>query len=342
MTKTIAVIGGGPAGMEAAASLASKGYSVYLFEENEILGGHLNCWDRLFPTKRPGEEVLEYLQQGISAGIEVVYEAIITKIEKENSAYRIFLANGKDYLVNAVLLATGFVVFDATRKEEYGYGIYENVITSVELENVFREKKELRTSGGKVPQKIGIIHCVGSRDEKAGNIHCSKVCCVTGIKQAIELKEMIPGVQVFCFYMDLRMYGLGYEELYKESQEQWSVQYIRGRLSESFENQDGTIMIKVEDTLSGLPLRMNLDLLVLLVGFLPSAGTTSLGKMLQLDFNPNGFLQPKDGHTLIHDTVRPGVFLAGSCKGPKNVEETLADARSSVIRIEQYFAENRE
>lgn len=339
MTKTIAVIGGGPAGMEAASCLASRGYSVYLFEGKNVLGGHLNDWDRLFPTKRPGKEVVEYLEQGMLPGIHVVFQAMIIAVKEEDSGYRLSLEDGNEYLVNVVLLATGFEVFDASRKEEYGYGIYDNVISSVDLERAFSEKNGLRTAQGKIPEKVGIVHCVGSRDEKAGNIHCSRVCCVTGIKQAIELKEMMPGVQVFCFYMDLRMFGLGYEELYKESQEKWGVQFIRGRLSESFENQNNTIMVKVEDTLSGKPLRMNLDLLILLVGFLPSAGTTRLGKMFQLEFNPNGFLQPIDGHTLIHDTVKPGIFLAGSCKGPKNVEETLADARSSVIRIEQYMVQ---
>ncbi|NJO70443.1 MAG: CoB--CoM heterodisulfide reductase iron-sulfur subunit A family protein, partial [Bacteroidetes bacterium] len=104
---------------------------------------------------------------------------------------------------------------------------------------------------GKTPQRIGIVHCVGSRDEKAGNTYCSKVCCVTGVKQAIELKEQLPSSEIFNFYMDLRMYDRYFEDLYKEAQVKHHVQFIRGRLSEAFENPDGTVMIKIEDTLWG-------------------------------------------------------------------------------------------
>ena len=337
MTKTVAVIGGGLAGMEAVSELLARGYAVSLLEENEISGGHLNQWDRLFPTKRKSSEVLDYLKRGLDPQIEVIYKADIQDIIKSGSQYRISLSGRSDKTVDAVLLTTGFKVFDATRKEEYGYGIYDNVITNVDLERLFKENSAITTASGKVPEKIGIIHCVGSRDEKAGNIHCSKVCCVTGVKQAIELKEMLPAAMIFCFYMDLRMFGMGYEELYKQSQEEFGIQFIRGRLSEAFENQDGSLMIKVEDTLTARPLRMNVDLLVLLAGMMPSEGTTRLGKMLELKFNPNGFLQPLDEHTLIHDTWQPGVFLAGTCKGPKNIEETLADARSAVVRIDRYL-----
>ena len=100
-------------------------------------------------------------------------------------------------------------------------------------------KGEIRTSEGKIPGRIGIVHCVGSRDEKVGNFHCSKVCCVTAVKQAIEIKEHLPETEVICFYMDMRMFGPYYEELYRESQEKWGVNYIRGKVSETSENIEG-------------------------------------------------------------------------------------------------------
>lgn len=337
MTKTVAVIGGGPAGMEATAELLNKGYAVILFEQSARTGGHLNDWDRLFPTKRPGREVLDYLNHGIRSRAEMIFSSRIKGISRENQTFHIHSEEGPAKTADAILITSGFRVFDAVRKEEYGYGIYDNVITSVDLEHIFSNHQKITTTSGKIPEKIAIIHCVGSRDEKAGNIHCSKVCCVTGVKQAIEIKELLPDAKIFCFYMDLRMFGLGYEELYRQSQEKFGIQFIRGRLSEAFENPDGSLLIKVEDTLASKPLNMNVDLIVLLVGFIPSEGTVNLGKMLNLQFNPNGFLQPIDEHTLIHDTVIPGVFLGGSCKGPKNIEETLADARSAASRIDRYL-----
>ncbi len=337
ITKTVAVIGGGPAGMEASKELAFNGFHVVLIESAKCLGGHMNQWDRLFPNKRPAAEILDYLHLDIPDAITVMTETSITSVERDADRFILHSAGKTIIQADALLICTGFRVFDATLKEEYGYGIYDNVITSVDLEKWFKENKPIITSNGRVPAMVGFIHCVGSRDEKSGNLHCSKVCCVTAVKQAVELKEKLPDARIFCFYMDLRMFGLGYEELYKESQEKYRIQFIRGRLSEAFENMDGTLMAKVEDTLTARPLRINLDLLVLMVGFLPSDGTAAIGRMLGLSFNPNGFLQPLDGHLRTHDTVQQGIFLAGSCKGPKNLEESLADARSAVLRIKQYF-----
>ncbi len=141
----------------------------------------------------------------------------------------------KSESAEALILATGYELFDAHRKEEYGYGIYNNVITSADLEKMFRSGKPLTTLNGKTPRKIGIVHCVGSRDEKVGNLYCSKVCCVTGVKQAIEIKKMVPGCDVFSFYMDLRMFDRHFEEMYFEAQQKWGVNFIHGRLSECAE-----------------------------------------------------------------------------------------------------------
>ena len=116
------------------------------------------------------------------------------------------------------------------------------------------------------PKKIGFVHCVGSRDEKAGNRQCSKVCCATAVKQACEIKEKFPNSTVYCFYMDLRMFGRNYEDMYLEAQKKYGIIFVRGRVSEVSEKQDGTLLIKAEDTLSGKPLRVSLDLLVLMAG----------------------------------------------------------------------------
>jgi heterodisulfide reductase subunit A2 len=175
------------------------------------------------------------------------------------------LSGGTEEKADAVIVATGFDLFDARSKEEYGYGIYDNVITSAELEGMFNRGRIARADG-KRAGRIGLIHCVGSRDEKVNNNHCSKVCCVTAVKQAIEIRKMLPGCEVFCFYMDMRMYGPYYEELYRESQEVHNVNFIRGKVSEASVNINNRLVIKVEDTLAGRPLRMELDIMVLMVG----------------------------------------------------------------------------
>ena len=237
---------------------------------------------------------------------------------------------------DSLLVATGFKIFDARRKEEYGYGIYENVITSVELENMFYNHA-ITMADGHTPKRVGIIHCVGSRDEKVCNYHCSKLCCITGVKQAIEIRELLPEAEILCFYMDMRMFGPGYEEMYRDAQEKHNIKFIRGRLSEAAENMQKQLQIKVEDTLVGKPLRMALDMMILLVGMESSEGTRQTAEKLGLNLAPNGFIQSQDPHYRNNFTNMEGVFVAGCGSAPMNLTDTLADARSAASSITQYL-----
>jgi heterodisulfide reductase subunit A len=334
--KSIAIIGGGVAGLEAATNLSRMGFSVTLVEETDQSGGKLNQWHALFPSRRPAAEVLASLNSHAKLGVNMMLNTRVESIEKNDDGFALVLNHNRMITAHAVLLATGFDIFDASKKEEYGYGIYDNVITSVELEQAFG-KGTIKTAQGKIPKKIGFIHCVGSRDEKAGNPHCSKVCCITGVKQAIELKERIPDSEIFMFYMDLRMFGRHFEELYKEAQVKHHIQFIRGRLSEAFENQDNTVMIKIEDTLLAKPLKMNLDLLVLLVGMQPSQGIAKILHDLEVEKDADGFLKQVDSVLSPSKTNIPGVFAVGTATGPKTIEETISDARAVTLEIANYL-----
>ena len=247
------------------------------------------------------------------------------------------MKNGEELKADAILVSTGFEVFNARKKEEYGYGIYDNVITSADLENVFRNHGELKTSSGKAPERIGIIHCVGSRDEKAGHSYCSQVCCITAVKQAIEIREMLPKSEVFCFYMDLRMFGRHFETIYKDAQVKHGVQFIRGRLSEAFENVNGSIMLKAEDTLLGKPLKMNVDMVVLMAGITPSASASKIKDMLELELADDGFFMPFEVPYGSTQTSIPGVFVAGTSTGPKTMENTIIEARAAALNIKEYL-----
>jgi len=313
------------------------GIEVDLIEKQSRLGGHLNSWDRLFPNRRDSKEVLEYLEQGLSDGISLHLNAEIEDIHKNEDGFSVAFRDGKALHSDALVIATGYEVFDARKKEEYGYGIYDNVITSVELEEFFRNNKQKNLFEGIKSRRVGIVHCVGSRDEKSGNLYCSKLCCVTGVKQAIEIKELMPDAEIFCLYMDLRMFDRHFEEMYYEAQEKWGIQFIRGRLSEAAENTDHTILIKLEDTLTGLPLKMRVDLLILLVGFVPSPETRRLAKMLGLKEGDDRFLCPADEHTITNSTMIPGVFLAGTVKGPAVIASTITDARATALQVANYL-----
>ena len=337
MEQEIIVIGGGIAGLTTCTALSDLGYKVTLLEKENTLGGHVKKWDRLFPSFRPAGEVTSFTEREVHGIHRVVKEAVIEGISKEDRAFKVSLQNLDPVRGKAVVIATGYELFNASKKEEYGYGIYDNVITSAELEQLFKEHKKILTSAGKEPKRIGIVHCVGSRDEKVGNLYCSKVCCVTGVKQAIELKQVLPDAEIYGFYMDLRMYDRFFEELYFEAQQKYGINFIRGRISECAENDDHSILVKTEDTLTGRPLKMTVDLLVLLVGFVPSPETKRLASMLGLKSGVDGFLASADEHLMDNNTVVPGVFLAGTVKGPATISNSIADARATALQVDHYF-----
>ena len=337
MNKKAVVIGGGIAGMTTAGALSELGIGVVLLEKDELIGGHVKKWDRLFPSRRPGTEVMDFIEKSMGAGVEIRCGTTVSSIDRHNGAFTLHTGDCELLTADSLVLATGYDLFDARKKEEYGYGIYDNVITSADLEAIFKGGKKITTCDGKTPKRVGLIHCVGSRDEKAGNLYCSKVCCVTGVKQAIEIREMLPGCEVFSFYMDLRMYDRNYEELYYEAQQKWKVNFIRGRLSECAENPDHSLVLKTEDTLTGRPLKITVDLMILLVGFVPRPETRKITQMLGLQTGPDGFLLTADEHVQDNSTTIPGLFLTGAVKGPASIVNTIADARATAIQVKTYL-----
>lgn len=322
--------------MEAAARLSRMGFSVTLIEGKDKLGGKLLQWHTLFPARRSAAEVLDILNKQVKLGVNILLNARVESIEKNDDGFALVLNNNRMITAHAVLLATGFDIFDASKKKEYGYGIYDNVITSVDLERIFNEGS-IRTAQGKTPKKIGFIHCEGSHYEKIQNPYCSKLCCITGVNQAIGLKEMIPDSEIYMFYMNLCLFGRHYEKLYKEAQEKHHIQFIHGRLSEAFENSHNTVMIKIENTLMGESLKMNLDMLVLLVGIQPSQGIARILNDLDVENDADGFVKQIDNQLAPGKTTAPGVFAIGTVTGPKTIEETISEARAVTIEIADYL-----
>jgi heterodisulfide reductase subunit A2 len=337
MSKHIVVIGGGVAGLETAGRLSMAGFYVTLIEKNNNTGGHLNDWYKLFPDRRKSSEVTEYLDGIVLNGkINLLTNTSVAKIDKKKNDFLITLNEGKDLEADAVVVATGFDLFKSSRKEEYGYGIYDNVITSYDLEVMFRNGK-IELSNGTVPRSVGIVHCVGSRDEKVGNLYCSKLCCVTAVKQAIELRENLPESKVYCFYMDMRMGGAFYEELYREAQEEWGVSFIRGKVSEVSETINNRVVIKSEDTLAGRPLKMELDMLVLMAGMEMSEGGKNIAGICGLKTGENKFFASSDHHYGSNRSNIKGIFYAGTCTAPMNITETISHARAAVSEVMEYL-----
>ncbi len=335
--KHIVVIGGGIAGIEAANRLTDSGHWVTVIEKTSKIGGKLAQWSYLFPDFTPAEKILDPLINACKEkDISILFNTEVKNISRDSAKFRIETSVNRLLEADAIVVASGYEIFDARRKEEYGYKIYDHVVTSADLEDLLRPEGNLTVAGGKLPKRIAFVHCVGSRDEKSGNHYCSKVCCITGVKQAIELKKRIPDAEIFCFYMDLRMYGKHFEELYREAQEKYDIQFIRGRLSEASEKIDKSLLIKAEDTLSGRPLRMNVDLLVLLVGMEAGKGTLETSKSCGISCEATGFLKTKDSFLKSNFSETEGIFLAGSCTAPMSVNDTILHARSAALEVNDY------
>ena len=337
--ENIVILGGGIAGMTAASQLLRLGYTPIIVEASDHLGGHVAEWHKLFPDMAPAQEIVQRLATEISAA-NVFLSTRVLFINRLNDTYIVMLNNGVSIQAQAVLIATGFRLFEAAKKEEYGYGVYDQVMTNRDLERWFTTGDDPRLND-KTISKVGFVHCVGSRDLKAGNSQCSKVCCVTAIKQAIELKEKFPQAEIWCFYMDLRLFGKKYEDFYINAQRDYGIHFIRGRVSEVGETIDGRVRVKAEDTLSGRPVRVTLDLLVLMSGMVCNPAINPIASSLGVDLDSDGFLRSKDNVTNIVSSGRKGLFFAGACTGTKTVPETVAEARAAALEIHLYLKDRR-
>ena len=334
MKENVVVVGGGVAGMEAARQLLLLGYNPIVVEQQDALGGHVAQWNRLFPDMVSARDLVRDLADAIMEA-NIFTGTRVTFVNRLQNGYQVMLSNGVSIACRAILAAVGFKLFDAARKEEYGYGVYDHVITNADLESWFNGNEVDGVPSA--PKSVGFVHCVGSRDLKAGNGQCSKVCCITAVKQAIELKERFPNARVYCFYMDLRLFGKKYEDFYIRAQEEFGIQFIRGRVSEVGETIDGRLQVKAEDTLSGKPLKVQLDLLVLMAGMSCNPDVAELARKARLDIDSDGFLRSVDNTAGINVSNRPGIFYAGACTGAKTVPETLAEARSAALAIHRYL-----
>jgi len=337
MKENVVIIGGGVAGMEAAKQLLALGYQPFVVEKSDHLGGHVAQWHKLFPDLTPTKEIIKKMTSDIKEAT-IFLETQVNTFSRTREGYSLFLSNGVNVKAKAVLIASGFTLFDAAKKEEYGYGVYDHVITNADLEAWMNGNKDKRVP--RSPKAVGFVHCVGSRDLKAGNSQCSKVCCMTAVKQAIEMKERFSNAEVYCFYMDLRLFGKKYEDFYINAQRDFGVHFIRGRVSEVSETIDGRVQVKAEDTLLGKPLKVQLDLLVLMAGMSCNAHSQNIINQAKLEIDSDGFLKSEDNIYNIIGSGRPGIFYAGACTGTKTVPETIAEARAAALAIHEFIMHN--
>jgi len=198
--------------------------------------------------------------------------------------------------------------------------------------------KVVRPSDGKVPKSVAFIQCVGSRDPENHKPYCSRVCCMYSAKHARLYKHKVHDGVATLFYMDLRTTGKGYEEFLQQSQEEEGLIYIRGRVSKIYRDGEQNVVVGA-DTLSGQAVEVRADLVVLATALVPNPEQAGLAKALGIDLDANGFYQEAHYKVGSNETVRPGVYTAGCCQGPRDIADTVAHASAAASKAQVFLAQ---
>jgi heterodisulfide reductase subunit A len=228
--------------------------------------------------------------------------------------------------VGTIIVATGYDLFDCSRVTSYGYGQYDNVLSSLQFERLVDASGPTRgrivLKDGREPESVAIVHCVGSRD-KNYNRYCSRICCMYSLKLAHLVKDATDA-QVYQFYIDMRTGGKGYEEFYERLQEE-GVIFIRGRPAEIVP-QDGRLVVKAEDANLGRLVRIPVDMVILSAGLEPRRDAAEAAHTFGLSRSADGFFLEKHPKLGPVETASNGIFIAGACQGPKDIPDSVSQA----------------
>jgi len=292
---------------------------------NKVLVDPENC--RYLKGLADGKDVCRLCQKGIEKKGIPGCETGAINFEQEDEAVEVE--------VGAIIVATGFSMFDPAPIYQYGYGRLDNVITSLEFERLVNSAGptggEIVLKDGSHPESIAIIHCVGSRDEKYHE-YCSRVCCMHSMKFAHLIKEHTEA-EVYEFYIDIRSFGKGYEEFYNRILNEGTI-FIRGRPAEITDiaetpEEKGKLIIQFEDTLAGIQRRLPVDMVILSCALEPQPDAEAIARLFNISRSADGFFLEKHPKLEPVSTMTDGIFLAGCCQGPKDIPDTVAQASAA-------------
>ena len=247
--------------------------------------------------------------------------------------------------VGAIVVATGYKLYNIRKAQEsaglsgygeYGYGEYRDVIDSLQFERLVSASgptggRIARPSDGREPKNVVFISCVGSRDDAKGLPYCSKICCMYTAKHAMLYKHKVHDGQAHIFYMDVRAGGKNYEEFVRRAIEQDGALYYRGRVSKVYE-ENGKLIVRGADTLAGVPVTIEADLVVLATAIIPASGAKDLARKLNIGYDTYGFLLESHPKLRPVETATAGVFICGACQGPKDIPESVAQASAAAAK----------
>ncbi|MEG1500435.1 MAG: 4Fe-4S binding protein, partial [Clostridiales bacterium] len=245
----------------------------------------------------------------------------------------------------AIIVSTGYELIQWQKYYgEYGYGRYPDIITGLHFERLSNasgptEGKILRPSDGQEPKDIVFIKCVGSRDVNKGKSYCSRACCMYTAKHAHQAMEKIDGARAYIFYMDIRTPGKGYDEFYMRTADEGAI-YLRGRVSKIYQ-ENGKLICLGEDTLSDRNIKIAADLVVLETAMVPNEAAANVASLLGLATDKDGWMQEAHPKLRPVETHTGGVFLAGTCQGPKDIPDTVAQASAAAAKVCALFSKDQ-
>jgi len=365
---TALVIGGGIAGMTAALTLADQGFKVYLVEKEPELGGNLRRLHKLYPTMQDTKEILEPTMKAVTTNkkIETLASTIVSDVKGYVGNFKVTLSNNgekREIDVGTIIVACGAMNYTPP-KGLYQYGVYPNIVTQLELDELLRNGKIK-----KPPERVVMIQCVGARKgeiraldlagfpksdtarllakilkakREEGWPYCSKICCMNAIKNAILLKERFPETDVIILYGDIRVYK-EYEDFYSTARENQVkfVKHIEEVTPEITQGPEGKLIVEAYDALVGREMRLPCDWVVLSTPLIPRKEEVLLARMLKVPISQDGFLM--EAHLKLRpvDTQMDGIFLAGAASGPKDVPESIVSAKAAAARASTLMANKK-
>ena len=240
--------------------------------------------------------------------------------------------------VGVIVVATGLGMWDPTKLPQYSYGLSPNIITGIQFERLSNAggptSGKILTAEGKKPERVAIIHCVGSRDEHAHR-YCSRICCMYSLKHAHQIRDKT-GAEVYDFYMDIRAFGKAYDEYYARVQEE-GVTFIRGRAAEVQVLPDGKLRVRGEDNDLGRPVTADVDMVILATAVEAQPDASKVAALFGLGRTPDGFFAEAHPKLRPVETTTAGVLLAGTCQGPRDVLDTVAHAGAAALEAVRIF-----
>jgi len=353
LQKSVMVVGGGIAGLTTAYELAISGHQVYIVEKESHIGGHALIYcckaidnvcqkcgacfvDQKIEEVENHPNIFTYCKHTIE-GTNKKKNSILVQIKDEHDKLTTFD-------VDAMVLATGFEVFDATQKPHLGYREHPGIFTGLDLEEVLRKHGNFANAipGRGGIKKICFVQCVGSR-EKQGNEgkYCSRVCCMYSLRMARLLKRDFPEAKVDIYYTDLQTFGKGFLEFKQKCVEEDEINFIDAMPEKIIYDPDEGLKVLGNCTVEGGLAEFRYDLIFLAVGSRPTKENEEIARLLNLNLNGNGFFLREEPFKPGYTNAR-GIFAAGTCHGPKDIESTITEAKAVALRVGDYIRQKDE